>query len=244
MIILTSISFCGEIESQVLNKVFKIDSCYSISEIAASRLSPEGDTLNVWYLNKFYPRGSFGKGIYITQHRSKEGVAGYEEVNLYSSFGNQIVLKNKLIKSSYEEPYYFIEPIRFNYYINLYRGDYDEFVQLIIVRAHLPGTGDFYEDYIYKLTKDNSNLYKIEKIEYSVQPFYSVLPKGLNVWKGPSIDFNDSLKFIRSIWKETDANCCPTGGSITGNYKIVKKADAYYFEIENFKIEPNVNVNQ
>ena len=129
----------------------------------------------------------------------------------------------------------FIEPISFDYYIE---SEW-KLVQLIIIRAKFPGTGDFYEDYIYELTSGKNNSNNIEKISYTIQPFHSVLPKKQGVWKGPAIDFNENMKFIRPIWNKTDGNCCPTGGFITGNFKLLRKKDRYYFKIEKYKIIPD-----
>lgn len=39
------------------------------------------------------------------------------------------------------------------------------------------------------------------------------LPKGLGVWKGPWPDLR-KLSFDSPLWKNRDANCCPTGGSV------------------------------
>ena len=39
------------------------------------------------------------------------------------------------------------------------------------------------------------------------------LPKGLGVWKGPWPDLR-KLSFDSPLWKDRDANCCPTGGSV------------------------------
>jgi HEAT repeat protein len=49
-----------------------------------------------------------------------------------------------------------------------------------------------------------------------------MLAPGEGVWKGAFQTFeDDQLEFQFGIWKEGDANCCPTAGSVRGTYTIV-----------------------
>ena len=45
------------------------------------------------------------------------------------------------------------------------------------------------------------------------------LPPGLAVWKGPSFRW-DYLMAESSLWQESDANCCPTGGKVGVDLKV------------------------
>ncbi|HOK99230.1 MAG TPA: hypothetical protein PLD12_08835 [Bacteroidales bacterium] len=219
--------FGFKIYCQEPKKLF-IDSTYKMDDIVITRLSENQDTLKICYLNEFYPDYSKGGKIIITHHRSHEGVRGYEEINFYNEIENKIILRNQLKKVSYE-PYFFDLPIYFKYRI----ANTNDFEQFIIIRALFPGTGNLSEDYIYRLTSDDGKSYKIE---YEIQPFNSVLKKGQGVWKGPILDFNENLNFITPIWNEGDANCCPSGGDLIGNFKLFKINNKYYFKIEKYKI--------
>jgi hypothetical protein len=49
-----------------------------------------------------------------------------------------------------------------------------------------------------------------------------VLAPGEGVWKGLWETFkDDKLEFSFGIWKEHDANCCPSAGLVNGTYTIV-----------------------
>jgi|GEM_PF-2241775 len=233
ILILTLTLFGFKIYGQELKKIF-IDSTYKRSDIVLDRLSDDQDTLKICYLNEFYPNYSKGCKIIVTHHRSNEGVSGYEEINFYEEINGKITLRNQLKKISYE-PYYFEPPFYFKYNIDN-TNDLEEFV---IIRASYPGTGYLSEDHIFKLSTDDGKSYKIDKIEYEIQPFDSILKKGQCVCKGHILNYfheNYNLNFVTPIWNEDDANCCPNGGEIIGNYKLIKLNNKYYFKIDEYKI--------
>lgn len=42
----------------------------------------------------------------------------------------------------------------------------------------------------------------------------TLLPAGKGVWKGGGFDVG-TLRFTKDVWKNGDANCCPTAGTVT-----------------------------
>jgi len=102
LIVLITTLICNEIQSQIFNKEFSINSIYSLNEINESRLSNTGAKLDVCFFRKFDTRKSNDKFIYITHHKSGEDVAVFEEINLYYGTDDHLILKNKLIKNADE----------------------------------------------------------------------------------------------------------------------------------------------
>jgi hypothetical protein len=47
----------------------------------------------------------------------------------------------------------------------------------------------------------------------------AVVPKGRGIWKGIWPDL-DAMTFETQLWKNDDANCCPTGGAIRGALQL------------------------
>jgi hypothetical protein len=45
------------------------------------------------------------------------------------------------------------------------------------------------------------------------------LPKGLGVWKGVIIDYEEMIAFT-PLWRDDDGNCCPSGGSAILDFDI------------------------
>jgi hypothetical protein len=48
----------------------------------------------------------------------------------------------------------------------------------------------------------------------------SVIPSGMGIWKGYGLEVA-SLNSTVAVWKEGDARCCPTGGSVEVQFRIV-----------------------
>ncbi|MCU4164959.1 hypothetical protein [Carboxylicivirga caseinilyticus] len=60
-------------------------------------------------------------------------------------------------------------------------------------------------------------------IESATDHYLGLLGAGEFIGKGEIRDFKDnSMLFSFLIYNKGDANCCPTGGSVTGQYKLVK----------------------
>jgi len=89
----------------------------------------------------------------------------------------------------------------------------------------LPGTGHFRLDEIDVLTPGD----ELQQVAFEHAPdgYAAKLAAGEGVWKGELNTFaDDDLQFQFYIWKDGDRNCCPSGGAVTGKYKVVG-ADVY-----------------
>ncbi len=85
---------------------------------------------------------------------------------------------------------------------------------------HIPGrtagTGSFNADLLFQYLPDSSTWQRVD-MESWWEGITSKLPEGLEIWKGVSYDFGEAYwgQYVArtSLWKDDDANCCPTGGS-------------------------------
>jgi hypothetical protein len=82
----------------------------------------------------------------------------------------------------------------------------------------LSGTGALHEDEVLHLGAAG----ELTPVAFSQAPdaLASTLAPGEGVWKGAFYEFGDELRFEFSVWKQGDANCCPTGGRVTGTYVL------------------------
>jgi hypothetical protein len=101
------------------------------------------------------------------------------------------------------------------------------------------GTGYFHDDDFFWIAPDAT----LHGVNFSAPAAkYSRLREGEGVWKGESNDFHDdSATFEFCIWKDGDANCCPSAGRVKGDYKLrgAKLYDAGTKQwSENFQIVP------
>ena len=87
---------------------------------------------------------------------------------------------------------------------------------ILATRTLIPGTGNnYYEDYFWFSPSGPARI-DIETVTREVQ---SVLPAGFGVRKGGGLDMA-ALSYHMPVWKETDANCCPTGGSVDVKFRL------------------------
>lgn len=106
---------------------------------------------------------------------------------------------------------------------------------------HVPGvtagTGSFNADLLFEYVKD-SNEWRQVDIGGWLATIGDKLPKGLDIWKGVSYDFGETYwgQYVArtSLWQETDANCCPSGGSAVIHFTVedgaLKAGDVEYEE--------------
>ncbi|HEX2677020.1 MAG TPA: lysozyme inhibitor LprI family protein [Polyangiales bacterium] len=91
-------------------------------------------------------------------------------------------------------------------------------VQLLVA-----GTGYFHEDEVYGLGDEAC----LEPVEY-VAPAKAYAPQlaaGEGVAKGEMLEFHDNdMGFRFWIWKDGDANCCPSAGEVTGDFALTQVA--------------------
>jgi hypothetical protein len=87
---------------------------------------------------------------------------------------------------------------------------------ILATRDVIPGTGNnYYEDYFWFSPAGAARI-DIETITKTVR---SILPSGYGVWKGGGLDMA-ALSYHNSVWKEGDANCCPTGGAVDVKFRL------------------------
>lgn len=93
--------------------------------------------------------------------------------------------------------------------------------EMIHIRQVGWGTAHITWDFLFVTGRDGG-LKQLE-IEDPILAFkrkYGLM-KGQGVWKGVQNDFSlDEFIFGFHIWNPGDANCCPTGGQVTGTYRI------------------------
>ena len=88
----------------------------------------------------------------------------------------------------------------------------------IHVELLMSGTGHIHYDTMLWIAPDSS----VHAVPFaSPATTYKGLGKGEGVWKGESNDFRDDrATFAFGIWREGDANCCPSAGEVTGRYTL------------------------
>lgn len=79
---------------------------------------------------------------------------------------------------------------------------------LLVVPAIGGGTGRFNAELIFRPAAGG---WRDLDIDAWRKPFNKQLPAGVGVWKGVEYDWK-TLTLTTALWKDTDANCCPTGG--------------------------------
>jgi hypothetical protein len=93
---------------------------------------------------------------------------------------------------------------------------YDSERQLLWVAGTRGGTGEGNADLLYQ--KQGDRWVEIELVSWRAD-LAKRLPKGLGAWHGVEYDFG-GLGADTDLWKDSDANCCATGGRATIGFKI------------------------
>jgi len=88
---------------------------------------------------------------------------------------------------------------------------------LLGTRDAIPGTGAFFCEAYWWFDRDGPMLIDTGPIDEAVK---SILPKNAYIAKGYGLDLR-SLKYAMEVWKDGDPNCCPTGGNLSIDFKIV-----------------------
>jgi hypothetical protein len=168
-----------------------------------------------------------GKATVHTRHKFKTelrkvgDLQGFAIYDLFYYFDDhiatgQIDWKSILVQSSagaYREIYH-LQPtnalISPSFFV---RAGPDE---ILVTYDLIPGTGSqIYEDYFW-FGPDGPVRINTGPISEALK---SILPEGLGVWKGGGLDMK-SLKYHMPVWKEGDANCCPTGGMVDISFRL------------------------
>ena len=83
---------------------------------------------------------------------------------------------------------------------------------VLIYRTRVPGTGYFFIEYYFIYDKDKKTPVRIN-MSGIYNSLSRALPKDHSVWKGGGLDF-EKITFSHAVWKDGDANCCPSGGRV------------------------------
>ncbi|MES2036094.1 MAG: hypothetical protein V4466_18150 [Pseudomonadota bacterium] len=87
---------------------------------------------------------------------------------------------------------------------------------LLIVPSIHGGTGVFNAELIFRPVAGG---WRDLEIDAWRKPFDRQLPAGVGVWKGVIYDWK-TLTMETMLWKDDDANCCPSGGSAEAAFAI------------------------
>jgi len=88
--------------------------------------------------------------------------------------------------------------------------------EILGTRDLIPGTGNnVYEDYFW-FGPDGPVRIDTGPISEALK---SILPEGFGVWKGGGLDMK-SQRYRMPVWKEGDANCCPSGGMVDIAFRL------------------------
>ena len=90
--------------------------------------------------------------------------------------------------------------------------------ELLVVPGRYTGTGRLVEDYVFLRDDEGwqptrSAQSDPETGEGWVSELEPYLPEGHGVWKGVWLDY-ETLTGWTPVWRDDDANCCPTGGTL------------------------------
>jgi hypothetical protein len=82
---------------------------------------------------------------------------------------------------------------------------------LLAYSTTMSGTGHFTQDWYFVL--ENGIPKSIHYRTVLADELKKILPANSGVWKGRGFNA-ETFVFSQSVWKQGDANCCPTGGSV------------------------------
>ena len=94
---------------------------------------------------------------------------------------------------------------------------------LLHVPGYQYGTAGNNADLLFQWNAGDATWHAIDLTQWQ-DGIVEKLPKGLAIWKGVAYDFADpwlGLFARTSLWQESDANCCATGGSAEIAFTIV-----------------------
>jgi hypothetical protein len=168
-----------------------------------------------------------GKAAVHVQHRFKTELikvgtlGGYTIYDLFYRFDDhvdtgEIDWKSILVEVSpgrYREIYH-LQPTQAEIKPSFFLKAGEE--EILATRDLIPGTGNnYYEDYFWFSPAGPVRI-DIETITKAVQ---SILPSGLGARKGGGLDMK-SLSYRSAVWKDDDANCCPSGGVVDIKFRL------------------------
>ena len=92
----------------------------------------------------------------------------------------------------------------------------------VAVSGRIAGTGAYNADAVFRFTPGiDPLLTEIDNETWRDTDLPTLLPTGLEIWKGVAFNYDDnSLTARTALWTSRDGNCCPTGGQATLVFEI------------------------
>jgi hypothetical protein len=89
-------------------------------------------------------------------------------------------------------------------------------IELLGTRDQIPGSGAYCYEAYFQFGEDGA-----VQIDFSLlaSAATSVLPSGTTIRKGSGLDL-ESLSYRSPVWKQDDAECCPTGGTLSVRFRV------------------------
>jgi hypothetical protein len=106
----------------------------------------------------------------------------------------------------------------------------NEYGKILVIPERLSGTGAGTNDRF--LIWMRGRWQKIDSGSWR-KDLAAKLPEGHGVWKGIHVDIK-TMKFQSPLWRDGDANCCPTGGKVLVDLTLKDRR----FEIREFRLVP------
>lgn len=90
----------------------------------------------------------------------------------------------------------------------------------VAVAGVIAGTGAYNADALYRFTPGaDQPLTEIDNETWRDTDLPALLPAGLEIWKGVAFNY-DGLTARTGLWRQSDGNCCPSGGEATLEFQI------------------------
>lgn len=190
---------------------------YTKSEIVVAIAGEDGAKPpgELAYASSLYPCAE--QEIFVTHHRSE---SGFDRLRFWKRNQNTYSLMREFNGGADQEG------------VEKHLDDFHKFrigdEQFVHVSLNNSGTCACHEDTILHLTC-HSNRAALDDVQLELPSewYKPKLNKGEGVWKGEVYDFSDDkLNFEFGIWKEDDANCCPTAGRVEGSFKLLPEGSS------------------
>lgn len=106
-----------------------------------------------------------------------------------------------------------------------YLARHPEYGELLVVPGRYTGTGSFSEDHVFMpnhgrgWTRIRAAAFDPEAGKGWLDGLKRHLPPGHGIWKGIRVDYA-TLTGTTAVWRDADANCCPSGGELWFRLRI------------------------
>jgi hypothetical protein len=171
--------------------------------------------------------------IFVAIH-SNEAQSGADIASIYRKVGEKFELLEK-IRSGLS---HFIEP---KFFWHKVEGKENSREHLIDITEVFYGTGNLRKEHVFAF-QPYGELVEVEFVPASIS-FKKYLGKGEAIWKGETNLFGtEALTFTLYIWRESDQECCPTGGKVTGTYSLEEAGGKYRISMSSFTRQPYESV--